>query len=234
MHNHQFWARHFQQAFIPHLRRLHQTLEERLLPSLGDLAAEADRVQEVAFDRFNQMPADEDCDPAWPAEMAHEEALEHYLGMCAVRQTLLNAFAPILYHTWEQQLLAFHRREVLHPTEEHEPKLLSINVLKERLSLKGVELKALPSWAIIDELKHVANTVKHADGTSAEIVKTQYPALLKPPALEKFDFPNLYYRPRIYSPLSGDDIFLRETDLRRYVEAAVTFWPDFANALADA
>jgi len=234
MHNHQFWASHFQRAFVPHLQRLQRTLEQQLLPAFGDLATEADQVQEEAFERFNHMPAGEDCDPAWPAEMAHEQALEHYMGMCAVRQTLLNAFAPILYHTWEQQLLAFHRREVLHPNEEHEPKLISLKILDERLSSRGLKLQSLPSWPTIEELKHVANTVKHADGPSAEIAKTQYPALFENPALGDFDLPKFNYRPRVYSPLSGDDIFVREIDLSRYAAALVNFWSEFADALADA
>lgn len=231
--NQHFWASYFQRAFVPHLQRLLRTLEQRLLPAFGDLATEADRVQEEAFERFNNMPAGEDCDPAWPAEMAHEEALGHYMGMCAVRQTLLNAFAPILYHTWEQQLLSFHRREVLHPSEEHEPKLLSLKVLDERLSSRGLKLQSLPSWLTIEELKHVANTVKHADGPSAEITKTQCPALFENPALGDFDLPKFNYRPRVYSPLSGDDIFVREVDVCRYAAALVGFWSEFADALAD-
>jgi hypothetical protein len=204
------------------------------LPAFGDLAAEAEQMQDEALDRFNKIPTGEDCDPSWPAAMAHEEALEHYLGMCAVRQTLLNAFTPILYHTWEQQLLAFHRRAVLHPSEEHEPKLLSLKVLDERLACNGLNLQSLTSWPIIEELKHVANTVKHADGPSAEIVKTRYPILFDNPALGDFDTPKFTYRPRVYSPLSGDDVYVREDDLRRYTGALITFWSEFANALADA
>lgn len=231
MHNHQFWANHFQRAFVPHLKRLLGTLEQRLLPAVGDLAREADRVEKEAFERFNSMPGNEDCDPAWPAEMAYEEALDHYLGMCAVRQTLLNAFAPILYHTWEQQLLNFHRREVLHPNE-HDPKLLSLKVLDKRLSSKGLKLQALRCWPAIDELKHVANTVKHADGHSAEIAKYQYPALFQNPALDDPDLPKFNHRARVYSPLSGEDIFVRESDLLRYSAALVSFWSEFAHALA--
>jgi len=235
MHNHQFWANHFQCSFVPHLQRLQRTLEQRLLPAFGDLAAEADQIQEEAFDRFNRMPADEDCDPAWSAEMAHEEALEHYMGMCAVRQTLLNAFAPILYHTWEQQLLAFYRREVLHPIEEHEPKFLKLEVLDTRLSSKGIRLQSLPSWSTIEELKHVSNTIKHADGPSAEIVKTQYPTLFENPTLgDEFSKFKLNYRPRVYAPLSGDDIYIREDDLRRYAAALIDFWSELVHALADA
>lgn len=234
MHNHEFWASHFHRVFVPHLQRLQHTLEQRLLPTFDDLATEADRVQEEAFEGFNHMPAGEDCDPARSAEMAHEEALEYYMGMCAIRQTLLNAFAPIFYHTWEQQLLVFHRQEVLHPTEEHKPKLLSLKILDERLSSRGLKLQSLPSWPTIDELKHVANIVKHADGPAAEIAKSQYPSLFENPALGDFDLHKSNYRPRVYSPLSGEDIFVRELDLRRYAAALVNFWSEFSDALADA
>jgi hypothetical protein len=123
---------------------------------------------------------------------------------------------------------------VLHPIEEHEPKFLSLKVLDERLSSNGVRLQSLPSWSTIEELKHVANTIKHADGPSAEIVKTQYPALFEDPALGDFGLPKFNYRPRVYSPLSGDDVFVRIDDLRRYTAALIDFWSEFAHALADA
>jgi hypothetical protein len=233
MHNSLFWTSHFQRSFVPHLERLDRTFQRRLLPIFSDLSAEAEQVQKDSYDRLNSLPGGDDFDPAWPAEMAEEEAVDHYLGMSAVRQTLMNAFAPILYHAWEQQLLAFHRREVLHPREEHEPKLISLKVLEERLLSKGLNIRSLPSWSTIDELKHVANTIKHADGPSAEIVKEKYPVLFEDPALSDVNWPKFNYHPRVYSPLSGDDVFVREADISRYAAALIQFWSEFADLLAE-
>ena len=233
MYNYRFWASHFQRSFVPHLRRLRESFEKRLLPAFANLDAEAQEIQTEAFDRFNQMPSDEHCDPTWPAEMAHDEALDHYMGMSAVRQTLLNASAPILYHAWEQQLLSFHRREILHPSESDDPKLLSLEILQKRLAKNRINFASLPSWKTITELKHAANAVKHADGPSAEVLKTKYPNLLENPALDDSEIPKPSYRARVYSPLSGNDIFIRQTDLQRYSTALIEFWSELASALAD-
>lgn len=47
--------------------------------------------------------------------------MEHYGALSNVKQALLSIFAPTLTHAWEQQLLLFHRRVVLHPSEENDP-----------------------------------------------------------------------------------------------------------------
>jgi hypothetical protein len=231
MHNHNFWGSHFRRVFIPHLQRLLDVLETRFLPTLGNLEAEATEVQDRVFREINESPGDEYSDPSMPAEVAFEEGLSYYTGMSAVRQAVLNAFAPILYHAWEQQLLTFHRREILHPREEHDKKFMTRALLAERLKAYGIELEDLPSWATVEELRVVANAVKHADGSSADALR-ELPNYFEHPDAGNVGLSGFKYRPRVYLPLSGDDIYVRLEDLRRFGVALVDFWSEFESALA--
>jgi hypothetical protein len=234
MHNHEFWGRHFRRVFIPHLRRLLEVLEVRFLPTLGTIEDEASALQEKAYQDLCEMLCDGNGDPSEFADAAQDLALEFYSGMTSVRQAVLNAYAPILYHTWEQQLLTFHRREILHPQEENDKRFMRWDVLIERLGQCGIVLEVLRSWATIDELRIVANAVKHADGTSADVLRERFPRYFDDPDLVEGITLRIGTKPRVYLPLSGDDIYLRLENLRRFVEALVEFWSEFEVALAKA
>lgn len=142
MFNAQFWGRHFRSSFSPHLSRLLEVLERRLLPTFDVIGQEADSAADAEWERLLHLPGDPDQDSSVLAEQAFDAGLAHYEAMSDIRQSLLNIYAATLYHAWEQQLLVFHRREVLHPTEENDNTLLCLRVVKERLKAVGVDVTA--------------------------------------------------------------------------------------------
>lgn len=233
MHNALFWRRYFQSMFRPHLERTLQVLDQRLLPTFDGIESEATALQEKTYNDMMSMPFDPDMtDESMLAEAAFVAGYEHYTGIQAVRQSLINSFAPLLYHTWEQQLLAFHRKEVLHPREERDNQLLQVKVLQKRLKAKGFDITQLATWANIDELRLVANTVKHADGDSADKLKAARPEFFEPHHANSTVTPMpLRYTPRVYRPMSGEDLYLKLDDLRAYGRATIDFWDEFADAL---
>jgi hypothetical protein len=232
MHNASFWRRYFRGSFQPHLERVLEALEKRILPAFDEIDAEATALQEQTWNDLIAGPYDPDVDESMLANAAFEAGYDHYAGMEAVRQSLINSFGPMLYHTWEQQLLAFHRREVLHPSEECDNALLKLQELQDRLRAEGVDITQLPTWSTITELRLVANTVKHADGDSADRLKKGRPDL--------FDWhhakgdearqPSSFIR-RVYRPMSGEDLYLTLDDLQTYGHATISFWDGFADAL---
>lgn len=235
MHNATFWRRYFKSSFVPHLERTLDALECRILPAFSEIEEEATAVQRATHDEFMSRPADPDADPFVVSETAAEAAFEagfdHYSGMQAVKQSLLNSLAAILYHAWEQQLLTFHRREVLRPEEEGDNQLLQLKVLQKRVEATGVDITLLPAWATIEELRLVANTVKHADGVSADQLKQRRQELFEQHGVDCNLELTIPYRRRVYKPLSGEDIYLTLADLRLYGRATISFWEEFADAL---
>ncbi|PRH42086.1 hypothetical protein C6T65_12075 [Burkholderia vietnamiensis] len=233
MHNANFWRGYFRTTFKPHLERTLEVLETRLLPSFDGIEAEATAIQEQTFRDLVSRPIDHDvADESMLAQGAFEAGFDYYAGMDAIRQALINSFAPMLYHTWEQQLLAFHRREVLHPAEEHTNALLKLSVLKKRLADKGIDIVELPTWSQLDQLRVVANTVKHADGDSADILKGQRPEFFDPTHINgRLAAMPFRVIPSVYRPMSGEDLYLTVGDIKAYGASTIRFWDEFADAL---
>ncbi|WP_434668014.1 hypothetical protein P5W99_36580 [Paraburkholderia sp. A3BS-1L] len=234
MHNALFWRGYFERMFKPHLERTLQVLEKRLIPTFDGIEAEATAVREKTYEDLMAMPVDPDMtDESMLADAAFQAGYDHYSGMEAVRQSLINAFAPLLFHTWEEQLIGFHRKEVLRPREKNDNRLLQVKILRKRLMDEGLDVTRLSTWSSLEELKLVANTVKHADGESADRLRGVRPELFEMDRGASAANPIRHAcQHRVYHPMSGEDLYLTLGDLQGYGRAAIAFWEEFADALA--
>lgn len=230
--DHGFWASHFRERFASQIIALVKVFEERFLPTFTGLEEESERLANEEFTRLGQLPGDEYTDMADLAESAQEVGLAHYELMTDVRQAFLNLIAAALYHLFEQQLLSFHRRQVLHPAEEDDARLFALHVLQARLAAVGVRLVEFPSWAKIKEMRLVANTVKHAEGRSTEELSQLRPELFVPPIIRGTTLGNRRFRASVYGPLMGDDIYVEMKDIQDYRDAAVSFWSELAASIS--
>ncbi len=154
----------------------------------------------------------------------------HCFNLCNMKQSLLNMHAMTVYHLFEQQILEFHRREVLDFRKQHNNKLFNQNSFKQALSSKGIDITSFLSWATINELRLLANVVKHAEGSSSDELQLINPSLFGVEPIEKdiLANDNSY---RVFKPLSGDDIYVKEADIERYCTALKLFWSELTNAL---
>lgn len=232
--NHRFWEYHFARVFVPEVRALVDTLETRLLPTFTNIKAEADRKGDEEWKRLCALPGDGSDDMADLAEQAFDAGLAHYQTMIGLRQGLLNLFSVALFHLYEQHVMLFHRVEVLKPGEGNNTKLLKHSTFRERLQTYGVDITSLASWTTLEELGLVANAVKHAEGDSSAKLRTVRPDLFEAPELAGFDFVGLKSSVRVFTPLTGDDIYVSLQDLKRYADAVVRFWTELTDALAQA
>jgi len=168
--NYQFWGQYFRNVFAAETDTLVEALETRLLPAFTDVEQEAEQKAEEEWQTLCSLPATEDADLFDAAEQASEAGVRYYQLMIGVQQGLINLFAVALYHLYEQQLMFFHRKEVLHPVEESNPKLLCLKELMKRLLTEYcIDITEFPSWPSIQELRLLANTVKHGDGLSGAV-----------------------------------------------------------------
>jgi len=153
-----------------------------------------------------------------------------YLLLDGIRQGMLNLFAAALYHAFEQQIMLFHRREVLKPAEENDHALLTLSEFQSRLARSGVDIKTFSSWAKIEELRLVANAVKHAEGNSAKRLHTLRPDMFQNPHLDQLGLPKTR-NSRIFQPLVGEDLYVSLTDIHDYCETLTTFWQELSDAM---
>lgn len=228
-----FWSCYFQEVFVSQINAFCDVIINRLLPTFVDVDKEADEVAQAEYERLGSLPAGEYT--AWDmgdiAEQALEAGLSHYQALEGVRQSVLNLAAAALYHMFEQQLLLFHRRQVLHSSEEDSIPKLKMRELKKRLLDGGLDIESLESWSKVNELRLVANSVKHAEGTSSEQLRKLRPDLFVDPSLQDENLSWLASATRVYLPLAGQDIYVTSDDLENYRSEVVLFWEEFGNAV---
>ena len=225
-----FWAHHFRRVFIRELRAFERAVVERVLPAFANLEFEAESIANDEFERLGRMPGDDSIDMSDLAEEAQEEGLAHYATLTGVRQAMLNLFTAALFHMVEQQLLLFHRRQVLNPSEEYNSELFSWKVIHARFENGGVRLRDLNCWPAFHELEVVANTVKHGDGHSADELRGLRPEVLVPVILRNEKGMMGRPTPYVRTPLTGESVHVTLPEFRRYADVAVSFWEEVAEA----
>ena len=228
-----FWISALQTEFVPQLNAIVNVLERRLLPNLEKekIGEEADSIAEEDWERFMSMPATGNEDPADFADRAQNSGIAHYTLMYGIRQGMLNLFAAALYHTFEQQIMLFHRKNVLDLDEENDSKKFKLKVFQRRLKEYGIDIKNFACWSKIDdELRLVANTVKHAEGPASDRLRKIRPDLFINPLFSQDSF-FLQGFDSVFQPLVGDDLYVSLQDIRDYCDRLVQFWEELVDVM---
>lgn len=212
------------------IRGLRDAFEQKILPSFDDLLAEANTIADSEYKRLaepltGQQNAGVD---VLAEESAQEAACEYYVMMTKVRQGLLNLMSTALYHLHEQQLIDFRRRQNGDVAKSAED-------VYRWLQANDIASDTFRCRSVIDELRCVANTVKHGDGPSRRKLRKARPELfvgsesrLTPLIVAGVTLP---VQPRLITPLAGDDLALGWGDLTRYCDALMDFWDEFTDTL---
>lgn len=230
--SHHYWTGIFHGKFAPQLRAIVEALENRMLPAFAVIEEEAEAVSGEAWGVLMSAPATGDEDPADFAEVAEQAGVSHYMLLDGVRQGMLNLFAAALYHVFEQQIMLFLRKEVLHPREENNPKLFQMSKFLKRMKAAGIDITTFSSWAKVEELRLVTNTVKHAEGSATQRLHQMRPDLFENPHTTKFGFSLGNSVPRVFLPLAGEDLYVSLVDVQQYRDSLFQFWEELGNAIS--
>jgi hypothetical protein len=164
---------HYRQLYRNQIDRLVETLTVRLLPTFDSVHAEVEALQQEAYRASRECANDGNgLDPQTAHEAAFEASLAHFDIVLDLRQGLQNMFAVSLYHLFEQQVRAFHVRVL-----NHKPLKFGSDVLKAWDKTLPDPVLTKEQRSGLDELRLLANTVKHGDGASAQELYTAAPHL---------------------------------------------------------
>ncbi len=227
---------YIRQIDISHLENLRQATFDRILPSFESINAEADAVADAEFNRLGQMPVFDDSyvDMGDLAEQAMDSGIEYYETMNGVLQSLLNIISASLYHFIEQQILVIHRKELLSVPEQTQDRLFTFSEAVKRIQDCGIDCMSFESWPKLNELRLVANTVKHAAGRSSRELHVLRPDLFVHPVPRALGIGAPAAANRfVFMPLAGEDIYVTTDDLTAYFDAVVGFWNEFAHTLEE-
>lgn len=219
---------HYQQKYTAQIAKYVETLECRLLPTFDGLRGEVEAMTQSRSEAYEQS---EQIQSWLPPEQAHEAifeaAMEHYDMALSIKQGLHNMFAAGLFHLFEQQVQEFHMKALYQARMR-----FAHDVLKLWDAHLGVDVLNAKDRHNLDELRELANTVKHGDGRAAEVLYKLNPVLFQnewdrqlPP-----DFGVIVHKPSLFAPMYGEDIYVQLSDIHRYRDALATVWNSYLNA----
>jgi hypothetical protein len=227
-----FWERFIRKQFITQVKLFVENVEKRLIPTFDSIEKEAESIQQQVWNNICSSSSSPDVDPSDLAEKARDAGIEYYEMVSGVKQALLNICATSLYHLYEQQVIFMLRREILHPSLENDINLLNVKTFKEELQKFDVDITQFSSWPVIDELRLVSNSVKHAEGSSAAELRKINPDIFENPVLKKYGTGFKNSSSWLYMPLAGDDLYVGIDDLKKYQNGIVTFWNEYISVLS--
>ena len=228
--NCRYWIHVSKSMFRKQIAVLREVIAERLLPTFASIENEAQTISDKESERLIRqlVPI-----PTLLLQRKAENAgITHYLTLVDAKQGLLNLFAVALHHLVEQQQLMVLRQELVDRSENVTARIFKLDEFVDRLAALNIEVKKFDSWPEIEELCYVANAVKHAEGRSAEWLRDHHPEIFVSPSLGAESHlaksPNKW----LFQPLCGQDIFVTANHLKRYFNAAESFWQEFEEALS--
>ncbi len=159
-------------------------------------------------------------------ERAYDAGITYYEQAVAARQAMLNLFAVAIYHQFEQQQITLVRREMTFGGDEDNPSKRSTKAFTEILFADAeIDVHSFPEWPKLDELRLVANVVKHAEGYSAAELEKIRPEMFRAPSIRGAPpLMNWKLPRRVFLPMSGEDLYVTGADLDAYFEAVLGFW----------
>lgn len=225
-----YWGKYVHERIKPRFRQFGDIFLARVLPPF-------DRINEEASDletRRNKelasslVCADQDRwdGEAAMAELAFNEAMDYAVTLSSMQFSALSLFSAALYHMTEQHLIDLRQEILVDDGRDAVKPEAAIDWFAREV---GLDVKGLDSWDVIDELRLVANTVKHAEGWSAKTLKEKRPQLFVFPGLEDAYVSKL----RIRTPLFGQELFVTRDDFVRYHQGSVSFWSELGDALLE-
>ena len=211
------------QMVLPFVRVYGQWVDEHIIPLESKLEKMADAVQQQVYDELMSQPCGEDYsgDGSEEAETAHDRGLSFYEDISKMYQATLNLFTAGLFHVIEQQLADLTRDGAMELEMSNTNLKAVVDWYNKNFHL---DLTQFPEWSVIEELKDVANSAKHAEGPAAEHLRTKHPKLLVHPILRKDDPNAPVFLTPLSLPLGGDGLYVTDDEFRNYHKAVLGFF----------
>ena len=206
-------------SLLPTVRGYRSSFSDYILPAFNNLEGRADEVQESEYEKLCADPPRNLEDPAEAAEVAHDRAVVFYETMTGMRQTTLNLFASGLFHLMEQQLAELGEDATFAAMGVESPEVKLDKVADWYADRLRLDLNSFPMWAIVDELRLVANAVKHGEGSAARQLRDLRPTLFEDPRLKEV-WSGAVVRKPLRTPLAGENLYVTEDLFAEYARAA--------------
>ncbi|MDF1616129.1 hypothetical protein [Petrocella sp. FN5] len=207
-----------------------KTYVEKVIPIFSSLEEESQAIADEKYNSLGRYFNPESDDPSDYAEMAWEAGLEHYESMSLMQYNMRLMWISTLYQFWEQQVRKFVFEEVTrtHTFIDKKGNEISfdsffsrgIDDIKDEFKEFGQDLEKLSSWSKIEELRLLANVIKHGNGWSATRLK-QLRSDFFDSGIISTDLLDLYK-----TTLGERVLNIEDCEYKIYCDAIIQFWND--------
>lgn len=172
------------------------------------------------------------CMEEWPygedgCDTAGDQCAERALSFVENRALLLYLMKYVnrclwisgLVHTWEQQLIRFHKDILLEDKNFN----LKFEDIKQSFKRNLYDFEDFESYNTISELRLVVNTIKHGEGFSSDKLRKICPKYFKIPNELGYTNDRLSFKK---TTLLEETLFITDEDFKRYFKSLISFWDE--------
>ncbi|MCU5742896.1 hypothetical protein OCC47_16345 [Bacillus cereus] len=212
-----------------------KTYTDRISPVFDNVKQEAEDVAQNAYRDLTKNVNPEYCDPGDFADDAWQFGIDYYENVSLMRYNTQLMWISTMYQFWEQQVRKFLHKEMTRSGYQYLDKnqkeveykdfCTNINKIKTFFLAYQVDITTLPCWNKLNELRLLANVIKHGPGGSAEELKNIRPDLFDSPHLST-NLLDLYQ-----TTLNDVVINLKDHDLETYANSLSDFWEQLPDSM---
>lgn len=202
----------------------------------NNLEEEANEVAQSYYEELGQYFDPDRNDYEDYADLAFEKGLEYYDAISLVRYNNKLMWVSTMYQFWEQQVRKFLYDEITqsgYTLFDEKGKEMGfrrycdkgIREIKGEFISFGQNLEELECWSTIDELRLLANVIKHGEGGAATKLEKLRPDFFKSEITES----NLM---KSYRTVLNEQVLnIKGSDFIKYKTALQNFWEELPERL---
>lgn len=191
-----------------------KVFREKILSAFTDIQKD---VEEEMKRIVREYPFNPDSDePENVMERAYEEGIDYGIDLAESKCLFITVSTVALYHDWEKSIISFLKKEI--GRNNTIPKITKWAHIIKCFNKYDTPIETFDFFADLNELRLVANSIKHGEGSSLENLRELNATILFPK--ENGD---CSYAAGAYS-LLGVELYLEQVDFVRYENALLKFW----------
>jgi len=187
---------------LDNIRYVSETIIKRLYTSFNSIEEESKSVEEQAYQKSSDYFNPETMDETHGMEEAYHEGIDHYIVHTQMKQEFLNSSITWIFHQFEK-----HCTRIFDTNDGNKEKILN-NL--------GIDTSSKSKWGKCNnELRLLANTIKHGEGRSSKELKVLRPNLFKETIFGASEY----------------EVEVSIEDIEGYVDHLLEFWTVFFSAV---
>lgn len=202
----------------------------------NNLEEEADEIAQSHYEELGQYFNPDIHDESDFADSAFEKGLEYYEAVSLIKYNSKLMWFSTMYQFWEQQVRKFLYDEIKQSGitlcnekgQEIDFKNYcshGIKGIKREFKHFGYDIEKMERWSDIDELRLLANVIKHGDGGAATSLEELRPEFFRSEITE-------YNLMKSYRTVLNEQVLnVNDTELIKYKEALQSFWEELPERL---